>query len=171
MYNFFFRSLTPNKHKQIKKISFYTNNIINKKINFKNNFFLTKFNLNNLLKFTFFLENILNRNLNILLVDYNYNYNYLPISNALIFNRSVKTLNKLIKYFNIVSIIYFDINKKTFIFKKLTRLKLVNISVTNTTLVKNFDFSLNVKNNSINNYLIYIHVMNIYNKIKNKIKI
>jgi hypothetical protein len=105
------------------------------------------------------------------MVDYNYNYNYLPIENVLIFNRSTKTLNKLIKYFNIVSIIYFDINKKTFIFKKLTRLKLVNVSVTDTSLIKNFDFSLNVKNNNINKYLIYIYIMNIYNKIKNKIKI
>jgi len=50
-------------------------------------------------------------------------------------------------------------------------LKLINISIVDTTLIQNFDFSLNIGNTTINNYLVYIYIINIYNKIKNKTKI
>lgn len=50
-------------------------------------------------------------------------------------------------------------------------MKLINISIVDTTLIQNFDFSLNIENTTINNYLVYIYIINIYNKIKNKTKI
>ena len=38
-------------------------------------------------------------------------------------------------------------------------------------LNQRFDFNLNIKNNFFNKYLVYVHILNTYNKIKNKTKI
>ena len=104
---------------------------------------------------------------NLIFVDYDINYNYLPISNSLLFSRSKKNLHKLIKYFDISIIIFFNTNSKLFTVKNLLKLKLINISSNNTFLEKNVDFCLNIPNNYIYNYIIYILVIKLYLKIKN----
>ena len=104
---------------------------------------------------------------NLIFVDYDINYNYLPISNSLLFSRSKKNLHKLIKYFDISIIIFFNTNSKLFTVKSLLKLRLINISSNNTFLHKNVDFCLNIPNNYIYNYIIYILVIKLYLKIKN----
>ena len=114
-----------------------------------------------------FLLHTLSLKKNLIFVDYDINYNYLPISNSLLFSRSKKNLHKLIKYFDISIIIFFNTNSKLFTVKNLLKLKLINISSNNTFLEKNVDFCLNIPNNYIYNYIIYILVIKLYLKIKN----
>jgi len=102
-----------------------------------------------------------------MIVDYNYNYNYLPISNKNILNRSEKHLQKLLTYFNISSVIFFNLNKKNFLIKKLLKFKLISVSLNKDLFGNNFDISINLPNNPITHYLIYTHILNTYLKIKN----
>jgi hypothetical protein len=104
-------------------------------------------------------------------MDYNHNYNYLPLNNSILFSRSTKKLPKIIKYFNIGVILYFDLKNKKFIFKKVSNQKIINISLTNLTTSKKFDLSLNFCDTKISNYMIYLLILNTYLKVKNNIYI
>ena len=119
-------------------------------------------------KLNFLLESILILNKNILILDSNYNYNYLPLSNQLIFTRSKKKFYKLLKYFDISILLYLDLKKKDFFFKKYYKSTLITIVGNNDFFSKKIDLSLNLPNANIYNYMIYIHIMTIYLKIKNK---
>ena len=101
---------------------------------------------------------------NILVVDYNHNYNYLPITQKSIFSRSAKKLFKTIRYFNIGIILYLNLNKKNFIFKKFLNLNLINIVVDNKISQKKFDFNINVGNNPLYMYIIYVTLLGFYLK-------
>lgn len=113
------------------------------------------------------MYNTFHLNKNILFVDYEYNYNYLPVNNSDIFSRSYKNIHKIVKFFNISTIIYLNLNKKKFSFKKLHNTKLINVSLSASNISNKFDISLNLPNNPINQYLMYMYVLSIYLKVKN----
>lgn len=156
--------------KKLKKIQI--NNPINNPIN--NQVVLLNINNNSLFFFKSSVSKLFNLintlflfNKNIIIVDYNYNYNYLPIDNKNILNRSEKHLQKLLTYFNIGSVIFFNLNKKNFLIKKLFKFKLISISLNRDFCGNNFDISINLPNNPITHYLIYTNILNNYLKIKN----
>ena len=114
------------------------------------------------------LESLFYTNSNLIFIDYNYNYNYLPLNNKIIFNRSSKELYKTINYFDIKSIVFFNINGKNFILKKLLKLNLINISISKKTETKKTDFCLNLPQIELYNYITYLLIISIYLKCKNK---
>lgn len=111
----------------------------------------------NFLQITFF------SGFNVIIMDFFNNFNYLPITNEKLFSRSFKDFYKIIKFFNVNSVIFFDLNKKNFSFKKLSKFDLVSISL-NKNILYNTDFSLRVVNNDINKYIIYLLIINLYYK-------
>jgi len=129
---------------------------------------LIKFNLF-LKKIFFFFIGFINNNYNlgynIIIIDYNINYNYLPLLNKFLFSRSLQDLYKYIKFFNVNTVIFLDVNKKRFIFKKLLKFKLISISV-NADIRYNLDLDLNITSTPITNYIFYLIVMDLY--LKNK---
>lgn len=122
---------------------------------------------NKIIRFGKILQNIFKLNKNIVIVDYNHNYNYLPIKNRDLFSRSVKNYKKYLSYFDVSIIIFFNLNNKKFIFKKLQSYKTINIFVGGGNSSNKFDFSLGFQNNKITHYLIYIFIVNIYLDVKN----
>ena len=98
-------------------------------------------------------------------VDFKFNYNYLPIDNNLIFSRSLKDLYKFVKLFNINLVLFMDINRNKFIFKKLYRYKLISVS-TDKNIFNNIDYNLNIYTTPIINYMLYVVLMDIYLKSK-----
>lgn len=102
---------------------------------------------------------------NIIIVDYNFNYNYLPFVNNFFFSRSLKDLYKYIRFFNVNTVIFLDVNKKRFIFKKLCKFKLISISVNNS-IQLNLDLNLDITSTPVSNYIFFLMVMDIY--LKNK---
>jgi len=113
------------------------------------------------------LHNIFSFGGNVVFVDFNFNFNYLPLQNQDFFSRSNKKLKKLLDYFNVKAIIYFNLSKKQFIVKKLYKYNLINISCNNDLISKNFDLSINTENTHINHYLTYIYILSFFLKIKN----
>lgn len=122
-------------------------------------------------KSLYFISTILEKffffNKNVLFVDYNYNYNYLPITNNFIFKRSKKDFYKLLKYFNIGVVIYLDIKKKDFFLKKIYNNSVISVCGSDDFFPNKVDFNLNLPNNSLYNYILYIIIMNIFLKVKN----
>ena len=108
---------------------------------------------------------------NVLFMDYNHNYNYLPINNGMLFSRSFKKLSKIINYFDVGAILYFNLNNKKYVFRKVSDQKIINISLTKSTTSKKFDLSLNFSNTEVSNYMLYLLVLNIYLKVKNNLYI
>ena len=130
----------------------------------------SKFNFffkDSLVKLLAVLYHIFSLGGNIVFIDFNFNFNYLPLDNRNFFCRSKKKLQKMLNYFNVKAIIYFNINKKQFIIKKLHQFKLINISCNNDLILKNFDLSINTPNTHINHYLTYIYILSFFLKIKN----
>jgi hypothetical protein len=119
-------------------------------------------------KLIFLITNLFSFNKNLLFVDIESNYNYLPIDNNILFSRSSSKLHKVIKYFNIAAIVYINLKKKKFIFKKLYNSNLISISLSNTLIKNKFDLNLST-NNKIILYMFYLIVLNLYIKVKNKI--
>ena len=107
-------------------------------------------------------------NKNILFIDFNFNFNYLPITNSTLFSRSSRSFNKLLKYFNVSVVFFFNLNKKKFIFKKLFSNKVINISLDDSTYSKKFDLNIPTTNNNLVNYILYLFVVNVYISLKNK---
>jgi hypothetical protein len=101
-------------------------------------------------------------------VDFNFNFNYLPVTNKTLFSRSSKRFNKFLKFFNVSLVLFLNLNKKKFIFKKLFSNKVVNISIDKNTFSKKFDLNLSLPQNKITHYILYISIMNIYLAVKNK---
>lgn len=145
----------------------------NKRIPYKN-IQLYKFILNNCLLprkvlgiLISFFSNIFFLKKNCLLLDYENNLNYLPISNKILFDRDNRSLYKTVKFFNVNTLVFFNMNKKLFIFSKLTSYKLINIS-TNTLLDNNrVDINLGLPKTTFYNYLVYVIIINIYLKLNN----
>lgn len=122
---------------------------------------------NKLIKFGKILYNIFELNKNVVVVDYNHNYNYLPIKNTDLFSRSNKNFKKYLSYFNVSIIIFFNLNKKKFIFKKLQGYKTINVAVGVNNPLNKFDLDLGLFNNKITHYLVYIYIISIYLNVKN----
>ena len=101
------------------------------------------------------------------MIDFNNNYNYLPIKNKEIFSRSNKKFNKTLNYFKVSVLLFLNLNKKKFIFKKLQRNKVINITLGHGMNSNKFDLSLNLQNTKIIHYIIYLCVMDIYLNTKN----
>lgn len=112
----------------------------------------------NLLKITF------SSGFNIIIMDFFNNYNYIPITNERLFSRSFKDFYKIIKFFKVSCVIFFDLNKKNFSFKKLVKYDLLSISL-NKNISYKTDYSLRVVNNDLNKYIIYMLILNLYLKI------
>ena len=110
---------------------------------------------------------IFNTSGNVMFMDFNFNFNYLPITNTELLSRSKKNLQKFLNFFNVRLIIFFDIRSKNFLVKKLAKFKLINVAVSNNLIVGNFDIFLNLPNNPLIHYILYIHVLSIYIKSKN----
>jgi hypothetical protein len=113
------------------------------------------------------LYTIFKVNGNIIFVDFNFNFNYLPLQNYNFFCRSKKKLQKILNYFDVRAIIYFNLNKKQFILKNLYKHKMINISCNANLIPKNFDLSLKIPNTYINHYLTYIYILSFFLNIKN----
>lgn len=125
----------------------------------------TSFSIN-LNKLTKTLVQLLSLNINILFVDISQNYNYIPISQNDILSRSKKNIKKLIKFFNIGAIFFLNIGEKKFLLKKFSNLGIVSIS--SNPICKNtlFDFTVNIVNNPLHHYIIYLYTINILLKFK-----
>ncbi len=109
----------------------------------------------------FVVQTILFFNKNILFVDYFNNYNYLPINNSIIFNRSFKFSKRLVKFFNIGLIFFFNVNKKNYPYKQYTQQNTINLSI-NTILNNNYiDLQYSSKL-YLNYYVIYLIVLKYY---------
>lgn len=136
----------------------------NHQIFFKNNFFekLFKGKLN---KLTLLCTNLFILKKNILFLDYNFNFNYLPIIQKNLIEVTVKNLHKLTKFYNINSIIFFNLNKKKALFKKFFNMNLINISTTHNQ--KSFDLNLSISNSPILHYILFIYISQIYLKVSN----
>lgn len=114
------------------------------------------------------LEKVFILNRNVLFVDFNFNFNYLPITNKTLFSRSTKRFNKFLKFFNVSVVLFLNLNKKKFIFKKLFSSKVINISFDISTFSKKFDLNLPLPKNKLTHYILYLCIMNIYLIVKNK---
>jgi hypothetical protein len=168
---FFLYKKIPNKTFSNKlKLNFIKNNlcIIHKKPFFKQNTIkhLLPANFSKLIKI---ISNIFLLNKNIIIIDYDFNYNYLPLQNEDLFSRSHKNFTKHITYFDVLAVFFLNLNKKKFIFKKLFSTKVINISLGADLYSNKFDFKLNLLNNKVSHYLVYIYIMNTYISLKNKI--
>lgn len=130
---------------------------------FLKNFFVQT----NFKKLIYIVSNLFFLNKNILLVDVFNNYNYLPLDNKLLFSRSFKKLSKLISYYNIYAIFYINLKKKKFVFKKLFNNNVINISLSKNLISKKFDLNINISENKIYMYLLYVYILKLYLKIKN----
>lgn len=166
--NYFFNKIINTQNNNKLQLTFSKNIFLN---NTKSYFIPTipfkLFFKNRLLGLTKLLFSVFRQNKNILLVDYNYNYNYLPIENQEIFSRSNKNLGKFLKYFNVSVILFLNLNKKKFIFKKLQNHETINIALEGGMYQHKFDLCLNIQNTKIINYMLYIYVMGIYLNVKN----
>lgn len=136
----------------------------NHQIFFKNNFFEKLFK-NKLNKLTLICINLFFFKKNVLFIDYNYNYNYIPLSQNSLNKCSPKDVFKLIEYFDINMVIFFNLNNKRSIFKKFFNLDILNISSHSNQ--KNFNFNLGIPNVPILHYIIYVYISQIYLKINN----
>ena len=75
---------------------------------------------NSLKKIQILLYTLFKNSYNIVIVDVNYNYNYLPITNKEIFSHKPhKNLKKLLKYFNVGCVVFFDCGFKKKAIKKV----------------------------------------------------
>lgn len=104
---------------------------------------------------------------NVIFMDFNLNFNYLPITNIELLSRSKKNLQKFLNFFNVRVVIFFDLKKKNFLIKRLAKFKLINVAVSNNLINNNFDVFLNLPNTHLTHYIIYLHVLNLYLKLKN----
>ena len=166
--NFFFNKISNKNYSNKLQLNF-SKNIPN---NDQRNYFIshTPFKFlfkNKFFKFIKLLCSIFEQNKNILLVDYNYNYNYLPIKNSNLFSRSNKNLSKYFNYFNISIILFLNLNKKKFIFKKLQNHKTINVTLGYGMYSNKFDLCLDVQNTKIIHYIVYIYIIGIYLNVKN----
>jgi hypothetical protein len=121
-----------------------------------------------IMDFIFLLNSLFFFNKNILIVDFFNNFNYLPLNNETIFDRSSKKLSKIIKYFNINAVVFLNINKKKFIFKKLFNFKLLNISSNRSYEKNKFDFHFDIPNTKLHSYIVYLIILKLYLRVKNK---
>lgn len=149
------------------KLIFYNNSTPIIKPTITNKIFYSTVN-NNLYRLLILLQNIFYLNKNVLFVDSNFNFNYLPITNTTIFSRSSKNFKKYLKYFNVSVVFFFNLNKKKFIFKKLFSSKVINASLDKKTYLNKFDLNLSLPQNKLTYYIIYVAIMDVYIKIKNK---
>lgn len=164
----FFRNLENKIQKKKIYLCFYKNSFFFK----KTNFYLTQTLFINFLpkkfikKLTVLFTNVFLSNSNVLFMHFNQNYNYLPISNKILFSRSSKNLLKFIKFFNVSVILHMDLKKKNFIFKKMFRYKLINISLNDVIISDNLDIKINLPNLELTNYLVYLFSLSFYLKCK-----
>lgn len=119
-------------------------------------------------KFINLLQVVFSLKKNILFVDYDFNFNYLPITNSSLFSRSSKNFNKYLKFFDINVILFINLKKKKYIFKKLFSKKTINISAGYHTHTDKFDLSLNLSENKVTHYILYILILKTYLLVKNK---
>jgi hypothetical protein len=134
---------------------------------FRNSFFSLVVT-NKIVKFTTLLQNLFLLNKNVLFIDYDFNFNYLPIPNPSLFSRSSNMFNKYLKFFDIGVVIFLNIKKKKFIFKKLFSRKTINVSVGFNTFPNKFDLGLTLSENRTTHYILYLLVINTYLSVKNK---
>lgn len=164
----FFKGLENKTQKKKIYLCFHKNSFFYKNVNF----YLTQTLFTNLLpqrfikKLVTLFTNVFLGGGNVLFMNHNNNYNYLPISNKILFSRSSKYLLKFIKFFNVGVIIHMDLKRKNFIFKKMFRYKLINISLNNVIVSNNLDIKINLPNSELTNYLVYLFSLNFYLKCR-----
>ena len=125
------------------------------------NYYLQFFFNKNLKKIFSVLQVVFLSKCNVLFMDFNFNFNYLPISNALLFNRSSKQLSKLIKFFNVGLILVFDLNNKPFYAKKILNLGIITLTSDSCFVQNVLDLNIAV-NNPVYNYTLYITTLQLY---------
>lgn len=165
---FFFKVFFFKKYHN--KLYFIGYHFKNKKSTLECNKLIHFFGRNNLfiyvnktfLFFNNFIKNNFSVGYNVLFVDYNYNYNYIPILNRIIFSRSLDDIYKYIKLFNVNVVLLFDVNKKKFVFRKLSKFGLIYISTNSELDNSSLDLNLGLSNSPINNYIVYTLVINSY---------
>ena len=112
--------------------------------------------------FSSFIRNNFKVGYNVLFIDYNYNYNYIPVLNKVLFSRSLKDLYKYIKLFNVNVVLLLNVNKKKFIFRKLSKFNLIYISSNTELNSSNLDLNLGFNKSPLINYILYTFVINEY---------
>ena len=117
--------------------------------------------------FNNFIKNTFKVGYNVLFIDINYNYNYIPISNKILFSRSLRDLYKYIKMFNVNVVLLLDIGKKKFVLTNLSKLNIIRISANSEVDNSNLDLNLGGANSPYINYIVYTLVVDSY--LKNKI--
>ena len=122
---------------------------------------------NNIYKYTTFCSNIFLLNHNIIFIDVNLNLNYLPCTNKAILSKSPKKFYQFLKFFNVSVVIFLNLKKKKSLFKKFLNYRLLNVAANNSIRGMEVDLHLRLPNSYLVNYIIYIHTMYIYLKLKN----
>lgn len=100
-------------------------------------------------------------------MDFKINYNYLPLSNSLLFNRSSKSIAKVIRYFDIGCVVFFDFGGKKFSFKNFQKYSCITAGLKSNFFKSRLDIDLDITNNPIICYIIYLFTLRIYLKNKN----
>lgn len=103
-------------------------------------------------------------NKNVFFVDNNTNFNYLPVDYKILYARTQSLLKKTIKYFNVTAVIFLDFGYNNFFLKKLQKCRLLHINCNGSS--KGTDINLGLVNTKINNYLLYVFIINLYLKTK-----
>ena len=100
---------------------------------------------------------------NVIIIDAKYNYNYLPITNKEIFShKSHKNLKKLLKYFSVGCIIFFDCGLKKKAVRNFLGMGLININYSGNAVENIYDLVENKKNTDITKYIIYRYILHVY---------
>lgn len=112
-------------------------------------------------KFSYVLESLFFLNENIVFFDKDFNFNYLPFNYKVIFSRSPALLRKTLKFFNVNSIIFLNTGGKENFFKKFNNFNLLKVS-SSRSRSNYIDIDLSLPNTTVNNYILYIFVLNTY---------
>jgi hypothetical protein len=104
---------------------------------------------------------------NCLFINRTDNLNYLPVPNSVLFSRNSKYLRKVIKFFDVNTLVFLDTGKESFTFSRLTSFKLINVSSSTSLVNTAVDLNLCLPNTTFYNYLTYIVIMDLYLKTKN----
>lgn len=107
---------------------------------------------------------------NIIFIGARNNINYLPISNKSFSSRSPQKLLKLLRFYNVGCIVYFNFKKSKYLYKILSKSKTINVVFGNTSKNSKVDFIMQIYNNPLQEYMVYLVILQLYLKLKNNLK-
>jgi len=167
-HNYFFKQKPY--YKNIVSLPKNPPNIKKKNYTFNSGFLLYFFDRNILTFFkdTFYKILLLGKNV-LFINDNTFDVNYLPINNIKTFSgrRCVKKLHKMLKYFNVSVIFFLNLPSKESFLKKFYNCNCLLVTGNkNITFNKFFDYSFDLPNTPLSNYIFYLFVLRFYLQFK-----